>query len=200
MTSFAYSTVLCVHCSLVRTGFTVMVDHETLCRACRRNLGIELNRLLTQVTSSRSAPLRYGGALNVGVSESQTNLCLSCEFLYASQPEDPPCTAEPLARAGHLLPDRISAFRWSTVRGCYWVPTNLVPYPRYHFMYAVRLHADRPAQKAYMNCFTVAEISMSVCQPGSLMGTCVHHPKDTLSGCLLYHVDMVPQFSVRRSP
>ena len=47
---------------------------------CRRNLGIQrpsysnLNRLIAQVISSLTASLRFDGALNVDVTEFQTNL------------------------------------------------------------------------------------------------------------------------------
>jgi len=57
-----------------------MVDNEALYDICRRNLGIErptytnLNRLLAQCISSVTASLRFDGALNVDLTEFQTNL------------------------------------------------------------------------------------------------------------------------------
>merc|ERR1712100_841804 len=56
------------------------VDNEALYDICRRNLDIErptytnLNRLLAQVISSLTASLRFDGALNMGITEFQTNL------------------------------------------------------------------------------------------------------------------------------
>src|SRR5580698_5348328 len=57
-----------------------MVDNEAIYELCYRNLNIErpsytnLNRLIGQVVSSITASLRFDGALNVDLSEFQTNL------------------------------------------------------------------------------------------------------------------------------
>lgn len=57
-----------------------MVDNEAIYDICRRKLGIErpdyinLNRLISQVVSSITASLRFDGALNVDLTEFQTNL------------------------------------------------------------------------------------------------------------------------------
>jgi tubulin alpha len=57
-----------------------MVDNEAIYDVCRRSLGIErpsytnLNRLISQVVSSITASLRFDGALNVDLTEFQTNL------------------------------------------------------------------------------------------------------------------------------
>jgi len=57
-----------------------MLDNEAIYDICRRNLDIErptytnLNRLISQVISSLTASLRFDGALNVDVTEFQTNL------------------------------------------------------------------------------------------------------------------------------
>jgi len=75
-----YNTVLCVHSLLEHTDVTVMMDNEALYDICRRNLDIErptytnLNRLLGQIISSLTASLRFDGALNVDITEFQTNL------------------------------------------------------------------------------------------------------------------------------
>ena len=88
-----------------------------------RNLDIErptytnLNRLIAQIISSLTASLRFDGALNVDITEFQT---------------------------------------------------NLVPYPRIHFMltsYAPVISAE----KAYHEQLSVAEITMSVFEPVSMM-------------------------------
>jgi len=114
-----YNTVLCVHSLLEHTDVTIMYDNEALYDICRRNLDIErptytnLNRLLAQIISSLTASLRFDGALNVDITEFQT---------------------------------------------------NLVPYPRIHFM----LSSYAPiisAEKAYHEQLSVAEITMSVFEP-----------------------------------
>ena len=56
------------------------VDNEAIYDICRRNLDIErptytnLNRLIGQIVSSITASLRFDGALNVDLTEFQTNL------------------------------------------------------------------------------------------------------------------------------
>merc|ERR1711964_206079 len=105
---------------------TIMYDNEALYDICRRNLDIErptytnLNRLLAQVISSLTWALRFDGALNVDITEFQT---------------------------------------------------NLVPYPRIHFMltsYAPIISAE----KAYHEQLSVAEITNSVFEPASMMVKC----------------------------
>ena len=57
-----------------------MVDNEAIFDICKRNLGIEfpsysnINRIIAQVVSSITASLRFDGALNVDLTEFQTNL------------------------------------------------------------------------------------------------------------------------------
>uniref|UniRef100_A0A3P9LK80 Uncharacterized protein n=1 Tax=Oryzias latipes TaxID=8090 RepID=A0A3P9LK80_ORYLA len=59
---------------------TPTVDTEAIYDTCRRNLNIErptytnLNRLISQVVSSITASLRFDGALNVDLTEFQTDL------------------------------------------------------------------------------------------------------------------------------
>ena len=75
-----YNCVLSTHTLLEHTDVTFMVDNEALYDICRRNLDIErptytnLNRLIAQIISSLTASLRFDGALNVDVTEFQTNL------------------------------------------------------------------------------------------------------------------------------
>merc|ERR1711998_15007 len=65
---------------LEHTDVAVMLDNEAVYDICRRCLDIErptytnLNRLVSQVISSLTASLRFDGALNVDVTEFQTNL------------------------------------------------------------------------------------------------------------------------------
>jgi tubulin alpha len=61
------------------TNCTCCLDDEALCDVCHRNLDIEtpmctnLNRLIARVISSLTASLPVDGALNVDVTEFQTN-------------------------------------------------------------------------------------------------------------------------------
>merc|ERR1712164_219632 len=111
-----YNSVLSTHSLLEHTDVTFCLDNEALYDVCRRNLDIErptctnLNRLFAQVASSLTASLRFDGALNVDITEFQT---------------------------------------------------NLVPYPRIHFMltsYAPVISAE----KAYHEQLSVAEIQLGL--------------------------------------
>merc|ERR1711966_459624 len=119
----------------VSTAVAVMLDNEAIYDICRRNLDIErptytnLNRLVAQCISSLTASLRFDGALNVDITEFQT---------------------------------------------------NLVPYPRIHFVltsYAPIISAE----KAYHEQLSVAEITNATFEPASMMVKCdhqdqAHHP------------------------
>merc|ERR1712178_570640 len=121
-----YNATLATHSLLEHTDVAVMLDNEALYDICRRCLDIErptytnLNRLEAQVISSLTASLRFDGALNVDVTEFQT---------------------------------------------------NLVPYPRIHFMvssYAPVISAE----KAYHESLSVAEITNASFEPANMMQKC----------------------------
>jgi tubulin alpha len=142
-----YNTVLCVHSLLEHTDVTIMMDNEALYDICRRNLDIErptytnLNRLLAQIISSLTASLRFDGALNVDITEFQT---------------------------------------------------NLVPYPRIHFM----LSSYAPiisAEKAYHEQLSVAEITMSVFEPAAMYVKCDPRHGKYMACCMMYRGDVVPK-------
>ena len=75
-----YNSILTTHTTLEHADVTFLVDNEAIYEICRRNLDIErpsyvnLNRLISQVVSSITASLRFDGALNVDLTEFQTNL------------------------------------------------------------------------------------------------------------------------------
>uniref|UniRef100_A0A0X3Q6F8 Tubulin alpha-1C chain n=1 Tax=Schistocephalus solidus TaxID=70667 RepID=A0A0X3Q6F8_SCHSO len=75
-----YNSILTTHTTLEHSDCAFMVDNEAIYEICRRNLDIErpsyanLNRIISQVVSSITASLRFDGALNVDLSEFQTNL------------------------------------------------------------------------------------------------------------------------------
>jgi len=75
-----YNSILTTHTTLEHTDCAFMVDNEAIYDICKRNLDIErpsynnLNRLIGQIVSSITASLRFDGALNVDLTEFQTNL------------------------------------------------------------------------------------------------------------------------------
>ncbi|KAH8044164.1 hypothetical protein JL720_17165 [Aureococcus anophagefferens] len=142
-----YNSVLSTHALLEHTDVTFCLDNEALYDVCRRNLDIErptytnLNRLFAQVASSLTASLRFDGALNVDITEFQT---------------------------------------------------NLVPYPRIHFMltsYAPVISAE----KAYHEQLSVAEITNSVFEPAGMMTKCDPRHGKYMACCLMYRGDVVPK-------
>ena len=142
-----YNCVLSTHSLLEHSDVSFMVDNEALYDICRRNLDIErptytnLNRLVAQIISSLTASLRFDGALNVDVTEFQT---------------------------------------------------NLVPYPRIHFV----MSAFAPvisAEKAYHEQLSVAEVTNAVFEPASQL--CKVDPRHGkyMACCLMYRGDVVPK-------
>ncbi|KFW78683.1 Tubulin alpha chain, partial [Phalacrocorax carbo] len=75
-----YNSILTTHTTLEHSDCSFMVDNEAIYDICNRNLDIErptytnLNRLIGQIVSSITASLRFDGALNVDLTEFQTNL------------------------------------------------------------------------------------------------------------------------------
>ncbi|RXG55196.1 Tubulin alpha-1 chain [Armadillidium vulgare] len=75
-----YNAILTTHTTLEHSECAFMVDNEAIYDICRRNMNIErptytnLNRLIGQIVSSITASLRFDGALNVDLTEFQTNL------------------------------------------------------------------------------------------------------------------------------
>ncbi|XP_077588269.1 tubulin alpha-1C chain-like isoform X2 [Stigmatopora nigra] len=75
-----YNSILTTHTTLEHSDCAFMVDNEAIYDICNRNLDIErptytnLNRLISQIVSSITASLRFDGALNVDLTEFQTNL------------------------------------------------------------------------------------------------------------------------------
>ena len=68
------------HATLEDTDCCFVMDNEACYEICQRNLEVErltytnLNRILAQVISSITASLRFEGAINVDLTEFQTNL------------------------------------------------------------------------------------------------------------------------------
>jgi len=142
-----YNSVLSTHSLLEHTDVAFLLDNEAIYDICKKSLNIErpsynnLNRLIAQVISSLTASLRFEGALNVDITEFQT---------------------------------------------------NLVPYPRIHFMlcsYAPVVAADR----AFHESLSVAEITNTVFEPGNTMAKCDPRHGKYMACCLMYRGDVVPK-------
>ncbi|TYG40442.1 hypothetical protein ES288_D12G093000v1 [Gossypium darwinii] len=70
--------------------------------------------------------------------------------------------------------------------------TNLVPYPRIHFM----LSSYAPvisAEKTYHEQLSVAEITSSAFEPSSMMAKCDPRHGEYMACCLMYRGDVVPK-------
>jgi len=142
-----YNCVLSTHALLEHTDVAVMLDNEAIYDICRRSLDIQrptytnLNRLVAQVISSLTASLRFDGALNVDITEFQT---------------------------------------------------NLVPYPRIHFM----LCSMAPVisiEKAFHELLSVAEITNAAFEPQNMMSKCDPRHGKYMACCLMYRGDIVPK-------
>ena len=160
-----------------------MLDNEAIYDICRRSLDIErptytnLNRLVAQVISSLTASLRFDGALNVDVTEFQTNLVpypyVICTYLRC----DPP-------------------FSFSLTHLC--APLPLLPFQstthcrRIHFMLSSYAQVIS-AEKAYHEQLSVAEITNSAFEPASMMVKCDPRHGKYMACCLMYRGDVVPK-------
>jgi tubulin alpha len=142
-----YNSVLSTHSLIEHTDVSVLLDNEAIYDICKKSLNIDrptytnLNRLVSQVISSLTASLRFSGALNVDITEFQT---------------------------------------------------NLVPYPRIHFM----LSSYAPvisAEKAYHENLSVAEITTSVFEPASMMAKCDPRHGKYMACCMMFRGDLTPK-------
>jgi tubulin alpha len=142
-----YNSILSTHSLLEHTDVAFMLDNEAIYDICKTKLDIEkptynnLNRIIAQVISSLTASLRFQGALNVDITEFQT---------------------------------------------------NLVPYPRIHFLlcsYAPVVSAD----KAYHELGSVSELTNAVFEPQNMMAKCDPRHGKYMACCLMYRGDVVPK-------
>ncbi|CAN1132298.1 Tubulin alpha-3 chain [Linum perenne] len=123
-----YNSVLSTHS---------LLEHTDVERPTYSNL----NRLISQIISSLTTSLRFDGAINVDITEFQT---------------------------------------------------NLVPYPRIHFM----LSSYAPvisAAKAFHEQLSVPEITTAVFEPSSMMAKCDPRHGKYMACCLMYRGDVVPK-------
>ena len=172
-----------------------MYDNEALYDICRRNLDIErptytnLNRLIAQIISSLTASLRSLSVpwinrfiiyiCNVDLSRVAKQCVLAP---WNNQVSMAPWTLTSLSALNllvffllqHAVTHRYGKKNTGKTRpdqSPARFQTNLVPYPRIHFMltsYAPVISAE----KAYHEQLSVAEITMSVFEPASMMVKC----------------------------
>ena len=75
-----YNALLYTHTTLEHTDVAFLVDNEAIYDICKASFDLNvpsytnLNRLIAQIISSITASLRFEGALNVDLTEFQTNL------------------------------------------------------------------------------------------------------------------------------
>jgi len=142
-----YNSVLSTHSLLEHTDIDVILDNEAIYDISKRSLDVErpsytnLNRLIAQVISSLTASLRFDGALNVDITEFQT---------------------------------------------------NLVPYPRIHFMLSSYAPVISVA-KAGHEQLSVAEITSAAFEPHNMMAKCDPRHGKYMACCLMYRGLVVPQ-------
>merc|ERR1712238_341805 len=104
-----YNAILTTHTTLEHSDCAFMVDNEAIYDICRRNLDIErptytnLYRLIGQIVPSITASLRFDGALNVDLTEFQTNLVPYPRIHF------PLVTYPP---SSHLRRLTMNSFRW----------------------------------------------------------------------------------------
>ena len=170
-----YNSVLSTHSLLEHTDVAVLLDNEAIYDICRRSLDIErptytnLNRLVSQVLLLSLIQHLFYLIIRMSIL-----MCICCLFQVISS-----LTAS-LRFDGALNVD-VTEFQ-----------TNLVPYPRIHFM----LSSYAPvisAEKAYHEQLSVAEITNSAFEPSSMMAKCDPRHGKYMACCLMYRGDVVPK-------
>lgn len=141
-----YNSVLSTHGLLENTDVCFVLDNEATYDICRRT-GSErptykdLNQAMSQVVSSVTGSVRFGGALNVDLNEFQT---------------------------------------------------NLVPYPRIHFMscaYAPLVAAER----AFNDTNSVADLTAQCFENQTQFAKCDVRRAKYMAACLMYRGDVTPK-------
>lgn len=185
-----YNSVLSTHSLLEHTDVAIMLDNEAIYDICRRSLDIEREFCNPYVLTYHSCALRptsccsmlVSGVFINSISASSSEMCLTLYLLtYA-------CAGPTYTNLNRLIAQVISSLTASLrFDGALNVDvtefqTNLVPYPRIHFV----LSSYAPiisAEKAYHEQLSVAEITNAAFEPASMMVKCdPRHGKYMVSG------------------
>lgn len=139
-----YNEVFTIHKLLEYSEAAFVIDNEAVYDICRRNLDIErpnyenLNKLIAHAISGVTCSLRFDTALNVDLTEFQT---------------------------------------------------NLVPYPRAHFIIMSYSPIISP-EKAYHEQLSTSEITYSVFEPSNMLVKCDPRHGKYMAICLMYRGDV----------
>ncbi|KAE8725210.1 Tubulin alpha-3 chain [Hibiscus syriacus] len=110
-----YNSVLSTHSLLEHNDVAVLLDNEAIYDICRRSFDIErptytnLNRLISQIISSLTTSLRFDGAINVNITEFQTNLVLYPRIHFMLSSHAPVISVEKAYHEKLSVPQIISA-------------------------------------------------------------------------------------------
>uniref|UniRef100_A0A0N5AGB5 Tubulin alpha chain n=1 Tax=Syphacia muris TaxID=451379 RepID=A0A0N5AGB5_9BILA len=172
-----YNSVLTTHTTLEHADCSFMVDNEAIYDICRTSLDLSrptytnLNRLIAQVISSVTASLRFDGALNVDLTEFQTNLVPYPRIHF------PLTTYAPIVSAEKAYHEQMAVGLLSYIQ---LTPKGAKIINVKFFQHSARF-------------FKVSEITQQCFEPGAQMVKCDPRHGKYMACCLLFRGDVVPK-------